>query len=111
MCIFKFKKLQEENLKLLEEHFLLTESCIEVGKSNAIYKSVIKETLNKLASVKSHLLVLQKVCEQTSNYTDEQLVFDSVQAYAKYINAMISLILDSEFKEDDENDEEEHPNK
>lgn len=109
MCIFKSKKLEEENLKLKEEHFTLTEAYLDVEKAYSIQRSVIKENLTKLANIKSNLLVIQKVCEQTSTYTDEQISFDSVQAYAKYINAMISLVLDSEFKEDDK-DEEEHPN-
>ena len=110
MCILKSKKIKEENLKLKEEHFTLMEAYLDVEEAYSIQRSVIKENLTKLANIKSHLLVLQKVCDQTSNYTDEQLSFNSVQAYAKYINAMVSLVLDSEFKEDDNKDEE-HPNK
>lgn len=104
MNLFKKKVIKNNaaNLKVLENRIkVLSDSLEAESESVDIYKNEYDKLLKKYEELIykhnytiSSLKLLKAIINQNSNYTDEQLVFNSVQKYSKYLETMINIVID-----------------
>lgn len=104
MNLFKKKTVQSNTakLKVLENRIkVLTDSLEAESESVDIYKNEYDKLLKKYEELIykhnytiSSLKLLKAIVNQNSNYTDEQLAFNSVQKYSSYLETMINMVID-----------------
>lgn len=104
MNLFKKKVIKNNaaNLKVLENRIkVLSDSLEAESESVDIYKNEYEKLLKKYEELIykhnytiSSLKLLKAIINQNSNYTDEQLAFNSVQKYSKYLETMINIVID-----------------
>lgn len=104
MNLFKKKIIKNDatKLKVLENRIkVLSDSLEAESESVDIYKNEYDKLLKKYEELIykhnytiSSLKLLKALTNQNSNYTDEQLVFNSVQKYSSYLEAMIDMVID-----------------
>mgnify|MGYP004655308571 CR=1 FL=1 len=109
----KIKDLIAENKELslscesFQDAYQKEAECTRILKDE--YSKLFKEYTNlenKHNSVATALKIMQCNVTQMSDYTDEQVPFKSVQAYAAYVKIMIDTILKYNFPKETEKEEE-----